>query len=662
MIFKSKTSNNPFDLGRKSTYGALPKMSLQPLVQFWIWISAFATLAGWTLSACGELNRTGYVAAFIVFAVFIFGARKNAGLGELKGFRFKKFCRRFRRLLPLCFAAFVILITLSGIIYLPDNYTGLTYRVPRVLQWLAHGHWFWIHTTNYRMNDRACGVEWLTAPLLLFTKSTRLLFLFNFLPFLLLPGLVFSICTRLGVRARVAWQWMWLLPTGYDFLLQAGSAANDTFPTVYALAALDFALRARKSKNFSDVANSLLSAALLTGAKASNLPLLLPCAIVIATSSWWRTMRGPIPARLAVCLLLMLIASVISFLPMAILNTIYCHDWSGAVLEQQHMAANNPVMALVGNIFQYVLQNFCPPVFPWAAWWNEHAPQMAPHVLVSVSNHFIVGFFELGELPTEDSAGLGFGLSVLLTVVVLAKLFYRQPLPAQEPGSPTRLEGKTLRFWVMISPWLALLFYSCTSGMTTAARLIAPYYPLLLPLILVGVAPSKLMRSRAWHILVFGNMVLAFAVLITTPPRPLWPAQTVLARLVSHHPNSHSLSRAKKVYTLYSRRYDPLPGVRDLLPPNISVVGFAGGTDDAEISFWMPFGSRRVEDFLVTDSPSDVRKRGIEYAILTDMQIPQDGLTLDDGQKKNHAELLATTHATLKISTGEQTFYLVRFK
>ena len=131
------------------------------------------------------------------------------------------------------------------------------------------------------MNDRACGIEWLSAPVLLFTHSTRGLFLINFLPFLLLPGLVFSVFTQLGVRARVAWHWMWLLPTGYNFILQAGGNANDTFPAVYALAAVDFGLRAWKSRRPADLWHSLLAAALLTGAKASNLPLLLPWAIVI---------------------------------------------------------------------------------------------------------------------------------------------------------------------------------------------------------------------------------------------------------------------------------------------------------------------------------------------------------------------------------------------
>src|SRR5438309_1055628 len=185
------------------------------------------------------------------------------------------------RYLPACFAVLAVLVFVGGALYPPSNHTALTYRTPRVLQWLTHGHWFWIHTANYRMNDRACGIEWLSAPLLLFTKSDRALFLINFLPFLLLPGLVFSLFRRLGVRPKVAWQWMWLLPTGYTFLLQAGSTGNDTFPTIYALASLDFGCRAWASKRVSDLCHSLLAAALLTGAKASNLPLLLPFVILL---------------------------------------------------------------------------------------------------------------------------------------------------------------------------------------------------------------------------------------------------------------------------------------------------------------------------------------------------------------------------------------------
>jgi hypothetical protein len=614
-------------------------------VQLWIWVSAFATLAGWLLSAVGQLNRAGYALAFAAFAIFIVLARKN--LADLKNFRAKKFFRRSQQPLPFCFAVLAVLVFLGGSIYAPDNYTALTYRFPRVLQWLAHGHWFWIHTANYRMNDRACGIEWLSAPLLLFTQSTRFLFLINFLPFLLLPGLTFSVLTRLGVAPRVARQWMWLLPTGYDFLLQAGSVANDTFPAVYALAAIDFTLRAKQSRSFSDASNSILSAALLTGAKASNLPLLLPWAIIIATSDWWRT------PRIVRYLPVIIIAAAISFLPTSTLNSFYCHDWSGAVLEPPVMTVKNPFVALAGNSFQLLLENFCPPFFPQAAWWNTHAPQIVPQALVSVSKHFDNGFFQLGELPTEDLAGLGFGLGILLLVSIFAGRFH----------IPVRTElNEKFRLLFLISPWLALLAYCLKSGMTAPARLIAPYYPLLLPLLLAAPGLCQFIRRPLWRILVSANLMIAFAVLILTPPRPLWPAETVLSHLAQQHPDSRLLARAQKVYSLYATRFDPLVGIRNLLPDNIPVVGFAGGQDDAEISLWLPLGSRRVEDFLLNDPVPGILKRGIEYAVISDLQLQQNGLTIDNWLKKSGAQLLAVAHATLKITTGEQTFYLVQFK
>ena len=43
-------------------------MSFLPLVRLWLWISALASVAGWILSALGQLNRPGYAAFFAVFA------------------------------------------------------------------------------------------------------------------------------------------------------------------------------------------------------------------------------------------------------------------------------------------------------------------------------------------------------------------------------------------------------------------------------------------------------------------------------------------------------------------------------------------------------------------------------------------------------------------
>ena len=52
--------------------GSCFNFGVTPFVRLWLWISAFASLAGWGLSAAGELNRAGYAAAFGAFAVFIF--------------------------------------------------------------------------------------------------------------------------------------------------------------------------------------------------------------------------------------------------------------------------------------------------------------------------------------------------------------------------------------------------------------------------------------------------------------------------------------------------------------------------------------------------------------------------------------------------------------
>ena len=157
---------------------------------------------------------------------------------------------------------------------------------------------------------------------------------------------------------------MWLLPTGYNFILQAGGIANDTFPTVYALAAVDFGLRAWKSRRAADLWHSVLAAALLTGAKASNLPLLLPWALVIFPLVPLLR-RKPVATALVVFL-----AAAVSFLPTAILNVHFIGDWSGLSIERAGMAVKNPLVGVWGNALLWLLDNFTPPLFPFACGGN----------------------------------------------------------------------------------------------------------------------------------------------------------------------------------------------------------------------------------------------------------------------------------------------------
>ena len=210
----------------------------------WILLCAFLNCAGWILSAVHQLNVLGYTVIFALAAAgIVWWGRKNPIAP--RGGNVHRLRRRFRRGFPLAFLIVAVLAIFGGVIHPPVNYDALAYRVPRVLNWLADQRWTWIHTEFQRLNTRSCGIEWVSAPLIAFTRTDRFLFLINAVSFLLLPGLVFSGLTRAGVKPRVAWHWMWLAPTGYCYLLQAGSIGNDLFGAVFGLAALDLALRAR---------------------------------------------------------------------------------------------------------------------------------------------------------------------------------------------------------------------------------------------------------------------------------------------------------------------------------------------------------------------------------------------------------------------------------
>ena len=615
-----------------------------------------ASLAGWLLSAVGYLNPIGYGVLFVAAAVVLFEARGRGAVDFGRGpWRWGKLRRRFGRGFPLMFLVLAALVFLGGLLYPPTNHTGLSYRLPRVLHWLSAEEWHWIYAANPRMNTRACGIEWLSAPLLVFTKSDRGLFLLNFLPFLLLPGLLFSMLTRLGVRARVAWPWMWLLPTGYVFLLQAGSAGNDAYPVAYAIAAMDFACRAWTSRRASDLWHSLLAVALLGGAKASNLPLMLPWLLLVLPL--WRLWREkPLgTARVVV------IALTVSFLPTAMLNISKLGDWSGLHMEKVGMGMKNPFVGIWGNALLVLVNNLCPPFFPLAGWWNQHAPGLMPGFLLRpMVTNFEDGFHFLWELPTEDWAGIGPGVTVLMIIsaVWALRAFRRRN---DSPRPVTGISPTVLR-WALITPWVALLAYGAKSGMVTPARLIAPYYPLLLPLLLIGAEQSALVRCRWWRGLAWLGIVAACGVLIVTPARPLWPAKTVLRKVHEAMPGNRLVERALATYSVYAIRSDPLPDFRALLPADLKVVGFLGGPDDLDISFWRPYGTRRVEWIPYDATAERIRARKHQYAVVSGFYLDAVKLPLDDWLTRSRAELVATATVTTVVSGGPQRWYLVRFK
>ena len=125
-------------------------------------------------------------------------------------------------------------------------------------------------------------------------------------------------------------------------------------------------------------------------------------------------------------------------------------------------------------------------------------------------------------------------------------------------------------------------------------------------------------------------------------------------------PGNRSLARALEVYTVYANRPDPLAEMRAKLPPGLAVVGFLGTDDDIDISLWRPFGQRRVEHVLAGDSREEMRKRQIQYVVVSDFCLRSLGTTLEDWRKRTGAEVLATITVTQKVAEGPQRWHLAR--
>ena len=621
------------------------------LSALWIFICAYLSSVGWLLSAAHQLNATGYAAALLLGLLLLVLAVRKHPVPRVR-YRWAKFKWRARHALPAIFYLLTGLAVLGGILYAPNNYDALTYRFPRILHWLAQGQWHWINTSENRLNLSAPGFEWLMVPLFVFTKTDRLFFLINALSQLMLPGLTFATLSRLGVSKRMAWIWMWVLPCGYCFVLQAGSIGNDTFAVVFLLGALAFFLLARQTQNLWPFWTGALSAGLLTGAKACNLPLLLPC-MVAAIPSLYLVKKRPL-----VTLAVAAIAALCSFLPLAIFNTHYAGNWTGESKEGG-MKLTHPGYGLLGNGLQFAVQNLAPPVFPFSKQWKATISKMQSHPpFPELIRHFPRLCLTVNELTQEESAGLGLGVTLLFLLTGTASACgvfagkNSQELPKPSPLAPGT---RRLARFIGLGGMVALLAYMAMLGSEAGSRLIAAYYPVLLILILLPNSNRALARRGSYRTICALAAATALPAVILTPSRPLWPAQTVTSILLRHNPGNALVQRTATVYAAYSRRSDSLGPLRAHLPADAKVIGFVG-LDDSEVALWRPFGSRQVQWVCQTTPAASLP----EVVVASDQAILENfGVSLDQWLRDRGAKVLATEKFTCKVALGPQSWYVI---
>jgi hypothetical protein len=612
---------------------------------FAIWICGCAYLicAGWLLSALHQLNPVGYALALLP-GIFLALAwlKKNP-----PAFRPQKIFRRCRRPLPAIFFLLAALVFLGGILYAPNNFDALTYRLPRMLNWLAAGKWFWISTINERQNYSGANWEWIAMPFLSLLRSDRGMFLINALGFLLMPGLLFSIFRRLGVARKVAWTWMWLLPLAYGYLTQAGSIGNDFLGALFCLLSIYFGLRARRSGRVTDVWLALLAAALLTGVKLSNLPLALPCLVAV-----WPAL-GQLKKNLAGSVAVIGIAAVISALPIMALNQIYTGSWNGDPQNEYRMQIKNPVAGLLGNGFLQAEQSLVPPVLPGSNKIHKRLFQALPE---SLKNGFPrLTSVKINELPGEEGAALDLAITLPLLLVSLIAV-----CGFQRAGSLKNI----FSLWppVVLAAWISVLVCMAKLGSEAGPRLMLPYYPLALVPWLLLPAQSCLLRWQSWRIFLALTAAAALPVLVLSMARPLWPAQTVTARLARAHPNNQNLQRLATTYAAYAHRNDILAPLRAGLPADAREIGFIAGSNDTDYSLWRPFGNRLVKD-LRPDIRRFLEKPNVEWVVVKEDIWPEiSPVPFEKWAQEHSAKIVLTQSIVELVSAGPQNWSLLHIE
>lgn len=600
-------------------------------------------VAGWALSFFSLIQT---VPLFVGIAAIWFMTAQMLGISSPFSFNASKWRRRFSQPLPFLFLLILCLATIGGLLYPPNNYDALNYRIPRVAHWLMAERWEWIHASNQNVNTRACGFEWLTVPLISVLHSDRSLFLINIICFCLLPSHSYGFMRGIGVAPRVARTWMWLLPAGYGFALQAASIGNDLTAAYFALASCHFALLWKKNGEASNLHLSLFAAGLMTAIKPTTLPILLPLAYLYLTR-YSQLFRKPLTTFAFVIL-----GATASFLPNAVINHVKGGDWTGAAIENPFYGKVEPLVGLGGNLINLTIQNLAPPLFPNAKKWNSIVASITPQTCreVMAQNFEANGAnFAVPEFQGEEWAGLGAGVTLLLIASSIMAFRHRGRAHA-----PTWV----ICLWSFFS--VALIAYFLKSGMSTVGRHALPYYiPLAAPLLLLP-GHSVLLKSPKWYLASALVMVSTIALIIITPSRPLWPANTIFTCLASEN-HSPALNRIRAGYEVYNKRADALDPLREALPPETNTIGYINFGPAPQLALWKPYLQRRIIQILPGDSINTLMNDGVRHIVVNtrDFEIHM-GMSPDSWLISHRAEIISSCRIRTLVKEPASEWWVVK--
>jgi len=678
------------------------------IVSILIRLSTLMVVSGWTLSSVSALTPGSYLlVAVIGFGIIAYELRRP---GRLR-FRFRLHRRialwwKRRRALPLLYVLVALLVTLGAIIYEPNNFDGLSYRVPKLIFWLHAHRWCWIDSPYVPVNSTLPNYEWLTMPLYLLTRGLHSQVVINLISFLLVPPLFFTLLRALGVSPRMAYDWMWLLPSGYGIALQAGGIGNDLLGLTAILAALYCAIRftARSSpscrfplpglssevllrppKRFGRrgltkeeergrgegelpqtiisgpqtasprpglLFDAILAAAFCTGIKLSNPPLVGLVAIVLLRDVRQlllhrRILVGSVAVGLAISALIPLL-----------LNRHYAGTIFGT--PPNYAQVTNPAVGWLGNGLILLLSGIEPPLFPSAHHLTALLQKsLGPQVLAWISSHYEKFELKLNELPQEEASSLGLGITAALLVCFVLWLRHRG-----QSRSPNRTG--LLKPWQFTAWWawllLSLLVVLAKLGTGQALpRNLLPWFPVLIAALLAVFGTESVVRSRVWKVVAVCAALSVLPALALSPSRPLIPPRLLFGFAERCGVKPSATERMKIVYDVYAQRADPYTELRNTIPVSVKELALVTDGGEPTSSFLKPYG-KRICRYLRNGAEVELaRADGLDFVIIHEAACETYfGMNAQQWCQTFHAEMIKSSD--IRIFAGQPPWRYVLVK
>ena len=315
---------------------------------------------------------------------------------------------------------------------------------------------------------------------------------------------------------------------------------------------------------------------------------------------------------------------------------------------------------MIANGLFLVVENTVPPFFAPARRVDASVPNLLPGSWQeTLADQLYYSAYKVPELPLEDHSGIGFGATVLL-VVALAACAVRRGTRQVTSGAAILSGRRQLAFGLATFVALAVVL---SKSAFPCARIIAAYYPLLFGSLLVFAGHGLVVRQRSWRFAAVASMLLTLIVVVCTPPRPLFPAETMLRALSEKRPNSTVLARAQRIYSVYRSRPDALAPIREALPKETGTVGLVSQGNDPQVSLWRPYFQKRVVHLLPNDSSAGAPAGGVEWVAVSDDALKyRFKMSITDWCNAYGAEVCKQFTLPVLASREDSKWYLARVR